>query len=103
MIVGLTPTLDKKSTIIGGTGYAIISNIAVEIPLNRDALQALYPDLDGDYDEFDTKFKTSYVTWAMHKSVPTRLCEVPDAAWKYWIPTGTHERSGKARSVMKKA
>ncbi|KAK7996509.1 glutathione synthetase [Apiospora arundinis] len=47
-IVGLTPTVDKDSIKVEGTGSAIITDIAVELLPNREIFEDVYPEYDED-------------------------------------------------------
>ncbi|KAK8105034.1 hypothetical protein PG999_008393 [Apiospora kogelbergensis] len=49
-IVGLTPTVDKDSIKVEGTGSAIITDIAVELLPNREIFEEVYPEYDEDGD-----------------------------------------------------
>ncbi|KAK6853924.1 hypothetical protein PG995_010736 [Apiospora arundinis] len=47
-IVGLTPTVDRDSIKVEGTGSAIITDIAVELLPNREIFEDVYPEYDED-------------------------------------------------------
>ncbi|KAJ4124130.1 hypothetical protein NW768_009483 [Fusarium equiseti] len=52
-IVGLSPTIDKHSVMVEGSGAATITGISVEYLPNREIFDEVYPDLDDDDDDDD--------------------------------------------------
>ncbi|KAK1831856.1 hypothetical protein QBC39DRAFT_433716 [Podospora conica] len=52
-VVGLTPTTDRHSIKVEGTGSAIITDITVELLPNRDIFEDIYPDSDSDKEDSD--------------------------------------------------
>ncbi|KAI1748420.1 hypothetical protein F4782DRAFT_542820 [Xylaria castorea] len=56
-IIGLTPTLDENSVKIDGTGYALITNLVIELLPNREIFDNIFTepdDIDGRSDNSDT-------------------------------------------------
>ncbi|OHW89777.1 mucoidy inhibitor-like protein [Colletotrichum incanum] len=47
-IFGLSPTVDESTIKVEGTGFAVITDIAVELLPNRDIFQDIYPESDDD-------------------------------------------------------
>ncbi|KAF4966861.1 hypothetical protein FZEAL_10600 [Fusarium zealandicum] len=47
-IVGLSPTIDKHSVTVDGSGAATITGISVEFLPNREIFDEVYPDSDAD-------------------------------------------------------
>ncbi|KAF5553872.1 hypothetical protein FNAPI_6647 [Fusarium napiforme] len=50
-IVGLSPTIDKNSVTIEGSGAATITGISVEFLPNRELFDEVYPNFDDDDDD----------------------------------------------------
>ncbi|RFN53671.1 hypothetical protein FIE12Z_2012 [Fusarium flagelliforme] len=50
-IVGLSPTIDKHSVMVEGSGAATITGISVEYLPNREIFDEVYPDSDDDDDD----------------------------------------------------
>ncbi|KAM0499735.1 hypothetical protein ACHAP8_005343 [Fusarium lateritium] len=50
-IVGLSPTIDKHSVMVEGSGAATITGISVEFLPNREIFDEVYPDSDEDESE----------------------------------------------------
>ncbi|KAI0456394.1 hypothetical protein F5B21DRAFT_513253 [Xylaria acuta] len=56
-IIGLTPTLDENSVKIDGTGYALITNLVIELLPNREIFDDVFTesdDIDDKSDDSDT-------------------------------------------------
>ncbi|GKU17669.1 unnamed protein product [Fusarium langsethiae] len=52
-IVGLSPTIDKQSVMVEGSGAATITGISVEFLPNREIFDEVYPDSDEDDSEIE--------------------------------------------------
>ncbi|KAJ3520924.1 hypothetical protein NM208_g13517 [Fusarium decemcellulare] len=52
-IVGLSPTIDKNSVTVEGSGSATITGISVEFLPNREIFDEVYPDSDSDDPDSD--------------------------------------------------
>ncbi|KAI0444338.1 hypothetical protein F4803DRAFT_549344 [Xylaria telfairii] len=52
-VIGLTPTLDENSIKIDGTGYALITNIVLELLPNRDIFDNIFVESDDADDKSD--------------------------------------------------
>ncbi|KAF5989301.1 hypothetical protein FBULB1_1044 [Fusarium bulbicola] len=54
-IVGLSPTIDKNSVTVEGSGSATITGISVEFLPNRELFDEVYPNSDDDDDDSDSE------------------------------------------------
>ncbi|RYC58401.1 hypothetical protein CHU98_g7808 [Xylaria longipes] len=52
-VLGLTPTLDENSVKIGGTGYALITNLVIKLLPNREIFDNVFTESDDGDDNSD--------------------------------------------------